>query len=289
MPTDPLTVERTRASISRRTELFSRENLSIGFVPTMGALHDGHLSLIRLARERCDRVVASVFVNPTQFAPGEDFDSYPRHEADDLEKLALAGCDVAYCPRPIDMYPENSVTDVRVPGLSDRLDGVYRPHFFYGVTTVVARLFLHVQPTLAVFGEKDFQQLQIIKRMVMDLGYPIEIVGAPTVRDSDGLAQSSRNAYLTPQERRQAGALQFALQRCKARLLAGTPGRDLETEAHTMLMSAGFRSVDYISAVSSDTLEPLPDDKATWPKQTRLLGAAWLGETRLIDNIALTG
>ncbi len=263
--------------------------MRVGFVPTMGALHNGHLSLVRLAREKSDVVVASVFVNPAQFAPGEDFDTYPRDEVSDLEKLAAAGCDVAYLPAVSEMYPEGSVTDVRVPGLSDLLDGVYRPHFFYGVTTVVARLFLHVRPDVAVFGEKDFQQLQIIRRMVADLGFQVEVVGAPTVREADGLAQSSRNLYLSAEERRRAGALHAALHRARARILAGRAIAEAEADARDGLLAAGFTRVDYVSAVASETLLGLPESRAGWPAETRLLGAAWMGQTRLIDNLPLTG
>ena len=179
---------------------------TIGFVPTMGALHEGHISLVEKARENASRIVASIFVNPAQFAPGEDFDAYPRREDEDIAKLSEAGCDAVYLPGVAEMYPEGTRTDVRVNTLSDLLDGVHRPHFFYGVTTVVARLFLHVQPDVAVFGEKDFQQLQIIRRMTADLGFATRILGGQTRRDSDGLAQSSRNLYLSSPERQQAGA-----------------------------------------------------------------------------------
>ena len=171
----------------------------------MGALHGGHLSLVQKARTKVTKVVASIFVNPTQFAPGEDFDTYPRDESADRAKLDSAGCDLVYLPTVEEMYPEGTRTNVRVEQMSDLLDGIYRPHFFYGVATVVARLFLHVQPDVAVFGEKDYQQLQIIRRMVKDLGFPIEILGGETTRDGDGLAQSSRNLYLSPEQRRAAG------------------------------------------------------------------------------------
>ncbi len=199
---------RTRSELLQQVTAWKQAGERVGFVPTMGALHGGHLSLIEKAKEKATRIVASIFVNPTQFAPGEDFDTYPRDEEADLAKLASVGCDLAYLPTVGEMYPEGSVTNVRVEEMSDLLDGIYRPHFFYGVTTVVARLFLHVQPDVAVFGEKDYQQLQIIRRMVRDLGFPIEIIGASTARDADGLAQSSRNLYLKPEERRNAGAMQ---------------------------------------------------------------------------------
>lgn len=284
----PLTVVRSRQALSDAIRNWRYSGHSVGFVPTMGALHNGHLSLLRESRARADKTVASIFVNPTQFAPGEDFDTYPRYERDDLEKLASAGCDLAYLPTPDDIYPDGNLTKVSVPGLSDLLDGEHRPHFFYGVATVVARLFIHVQPDVAVFGQKDFQQLQIIRRMVTDLGFPIDIVGGPTQRGPDGLAQSSRNLYLSPAERESAGALFAALTRARARILAGANIREVAQEATGLLRAAGFARVDYVSAVASDTLEALNNDRATWPDETRLLGAAWMGETRLIDNIALT-
>ncbi|MEL6661368.1 MAG: pantoate--beta-alanine ligase [Pseudomonadota bacterium] len=284
----PLTVVRSRAELIHVLRNDYYRGQSIGLVPTMGALHNGHLSLITLSREKARVTVASIFVNPTQFAPGEDFETYPRDEASDLEKLEAAGCDIAYLPTPLDMYPEGSVTDVRVPGLSDKLDGIYRPHFFYGVTTVVARLFQHVRPDVAVFGEKDYQQLQIIRRMVTDLGMAIEIVGAPTLRESDGLAHSSRNLYLSQDERRRASALHQALSVAKETLESEHSDLDTVLEvARATTLEAGFSSVDYISAVDPATLEDLSKDKSRWPSEARILGAAWLGKTRLIDNLPL--
>lgn len=279
---------RTRAQLLQQVTAWKQAGERIGFVPTMGALHGGHLSLIEKAREKATRIVASIFVNPTQFAPGEDFDTYPRDEEADLAKLASVGCDLAYLPTVTEMYPEGSVTNVRVEGMSDLLDGIYRPHFFYGVTTVVARLFLHVQPDVAVFGEKDYQQLQIIRRMVRDLGFPIEIIGATTARDPDGLAQSSRNLYLKPEERRSAGALQAALHRASVRLAVGeSPSVALE-EARELLAKSGFGKIDYVSLVDPDTLQALPDAPLPEGTVSRLLGAAWMGRTRLIDNISVT-
>lgn len=251
----------------------------------MGALHDGHLSLVRRAAESTDRIVASIFVNPTQFAPGEDFDSYPRNEADDLAKLAEAGCHLAYVPSVEEMYPEGSLTDVRVAEMSDLLDGAHRPHFFYGVSTIVARLFIHVAPDVAVFGEKDFQQLQILKRMTRDLGFSIEIIGGPTVRDADGLAQSSRNAYLTEAERPVAGAVYAALHRARRRIEIGVSIDEALTEAEAFLVAAGMTSVDYVSACDPETLTDLAPGPAEAGADGRLLAAAWLGATRLIDNI----
>lgn len=284
----PLTVVRSRTALCDVIRNWRYSGHTIGFVPTMGALHNGHLSLLRESRGRADKTIASIFVNPSQFAPGEDFDTYPRYERDDLEKLAGAGCDLAYLPTLKDVYPDGNLTKVSVPGLSDLLDGQHRPHFFYGVATVVARLFIHVQPDYAIFGQKDFQQLQIIRRMVTDLGFPIEIIGGETQRAFDGLAESSRNLYLTPDERAAAGALYAALTRARVRLMVGANIRDVMNEATSLLTAAGFQRVDYVSAVAADTLEALNNDRATWPTQTRLLGAAWMGKTRLIDNIALT-
>lgn len=276
---------RTKGELREIVTDWRRAGLRIGFVPTMGALHDGHLSLVKRALETCDRVVASIFVNPTQFAPGEDLDVYPRNEAEDCAKLAAAGCHLAYCPALEEMYPEGSLTNIRVETLSDLLDGGPRPHFFYGVATIVARLFIHVRPDVAVFGEKDYQQLQIIRRMVTDLGFQIEIIGGPTVRDEDGLAQSSRNLYLQPGERRSASALSAALHRARCRIEAGTEIEAALEEARQYLGASGFSSVDYVTAVDPATLEALPEPVAITGKTCRLLGAGWLGKTRLIDNI----
>ncbi|MEM0986918.1 MAG: pantoate--beta-alanine ligase [Pseudomonadota bacterium] len=287
MPSHPPQVVRSRASIGALSDQYKKQKLRIGFVPTMGALHNGHLELVRQARACSDVVIVSIFVNPMQFAPGEDFAAYPRDEASDLEKLRLVGCDAVYLPVADEMYPAGSVTDVRVPGLSDLLDGIYRPHFFYGVTTVVARLFLHVRPDVAVFGEKDFQQLQIVRRMVMDLGFPVEIVGAPTVRDPDGLAQSSRNAYLSAEERRCASALHAALHRGAIRARQGAAPADVTAEAKRFLLAAGFTKIDYVDLVDAVSLVAPPADRAAWPGALRMLGAGWVGATRLIDNLAL--
>jgi len=284
----PPLVVRSRVALQQQVGAWKAAGETVGFVPTMGALHAGHISLVEKAKENAARTVTSIFVNPAQFAPGEDFDTYPRREEEDLALLGAAGCDVVYLPTVAEMYPDGSVTDVRVNGLSDLLDGIYRPHFFYGVATVVARLFLHAQPDVAVFGEKDYQQLQVIRRMVRDLGFPIRIIGGETRRDHDGLAQSSRNLYLSTDERRAAGALYAALHRASVRLSVGALPADVRAEAHALLMAAGFKSVDYIALVDPDTLAALPDDAPMAPGTARLLGAAWLGRTRLIDNISVS-
>jgi pantoate--beta-alanine ligase len=283
-----MTVVRTRVALQQQVRAWKAAGESVGFVPTMGALHAGHMSLVEKAKENVSRTITSIFVNPAQFAPGEDFETYPRREEVDLALLTAAGCDLVYLPTVAEMYPDGSVTDVRVNGMSDLLDGIYRPHFFYGVATVVARLFLHVQPDVAVFGEKDYQQLQIIRRMVRDLGFPIRIIGGETKRDADGLAQSSRNLYLSADERRTAGAMFAALHRASVRLALGALPGDVRAEAQAHLMRAGFRSVDYIALVDPATLLALPDDAPMAKGEARLLGAAWLGRTRLIDNISVT-
>lgn len=283
-----VTVVHTRVALQQQVRAWKAAGESVGFVPTMGALHAGHISLVEKAKENAGRTITSIFVNPTQFAPGEDFETYPRREEDDLLLLTAAGCDLVYLPTVAEMYPDGSVTDVRVNGMSDLLDGIYRPHFFYGVATVVARLFLHVQPDVAVFGEKDYQQLQIIRRMVRDLGFPIRIIGGETKRDADGLAQSSRNLYLSADERRTAGAMFAALHRASVRLALGALPGEARAEAEAHLMRAGFRSVDYIALVDPATLLALPDDAPMAKGEARLLGAGWLGRTRLIDNISVT-
>lgn len=262
-----------------------RAGRTIGFVPTMGALHDGHVSLVQISKANADISVASIFVNPTQFAPGEDLDTYPRTEEADIEKLAAVGCDIVYLPTVEEMYPDGSLTNVRVEGMSDLLDGIFRPHFFYGVATVVARLFVHVQPDVAVFGEKDYQQLQIIRRMVRDLGFPIEVLGGKTFRDRDGLAQSSRNTYLTQDERAKANVISASLHRAACRIEAGNPVSNALEEARARINQAGFKKLDYVSAVDPATLEDLPEGPVSQGFEGRLLAAAWMGKTRLIDNI----
>lgn len=279
----PIEIVRNRAALRRATDALRTGGETIAFVPTMGALHAGHLSLVKTGLTQADHVVASIFVNPTQFAPGEDFDTYPRNEDADLKKLESAGCELVYMPTAEEMYPDGSLTNVRVEEMSDLLDGVYRPHFFYGVATVVARLFIHVQPDVAVFGEKDYQQLQIIRRMVRDLGFAIDIVGAPTARNPDGLAQSSRNAYLSTVERRHSGALFAALHRAGRRIEVGCSPEVALTEAREHVLSSGFDKLDYVELVDPATLKPAPSG-STGPG--RLLGAAWMGKTRLIDNLA---
>ena len=279
---------RTLAELRKTLAEHRRAGNRIGFVPTMGALHDGHVSLVERVREASDIAVVSIFVNPTQFAPGEDLDTYPRTEDADIARLAAVGTDIVYLPSVEEMYPEGSVTNVRVEEMSDLLDGVHRPHFFYGVATVVARLFVHVQPDVAAFGEKDFQQLQIIRRMVRDLGFAIDIIGGETVRDADGLAQSSRNTYLRTDERLKANTISGALHRAACRLALGVSVREALDEAIARIKSAGFDQLDYVSAVDPSDLKDLPPTAVKPGFEGRVLAAAWMGKTRLIDNMGFT-
>ena len=276
---------RTLADLRAELSAHRRAGRTIGFVPTMGALHDGHVSLVEQARKACDITVVSIFVNPTQFAPGEDLDTYPRTEETDISRLQAVGTDIVYLPSVEEMYPDGSVTNVRVEEMSDLLDGQHRPHFFYGVATVVARLFIHVQPDAAVFGEKDYQQLQIIRRMGRDLGFPIDIIGGETVRDADGLAQSSRNTYLAPDERQSANVMSAALHRAARRISLGLAVEVALEEARTRILSAGFDKLDYVSAVDPLTLKDLPNGAIEPGFEGRILAAAWRGKTRLIDNM----
>jgi pantoate--beta-alanine ligase len=248
----------------------------------MGALHEGHLSLVRAAKARCDRVVASLFVNPRQFAPHEDFERYPRDEAGDARQLAAAGCDLLYAPGRPAMYPDGFATSVIVSSVSTPLEGEFRPHFFGGVATVVTKLLLQCLPDAAFFGEKDYQQLLVIRRLSRDLDIPVEIVGCSTVREPDGLAMSSRNSYLSAGERRIAVQLSTAMRDAIKAVRGGQPIDVAESEAKQRLSAAGFSSIDYIAIRDAETLAPV-SNVATRP--ARILAAAWLGKTRLIDNM----
>jgi pantoate--beta-alanine ligase len=274
----------TVAELRRAVADFRRRGLRVGFVPTLGNLHEGHLSLIDLARARgSGAVVVSIFVNPLQFGPQEDFASYPRTFEEDCAALEGRGVEVLFAPPLEVMYPgdQSAATRVEVPGLSTILCGHFRPIHFRGVTTVVSRLFNMVQPDLAVFGEKDYQQLVIIRKMTADMAFPIEIVAAPTVREPDGLAMSSRNRYLSPAERRIAPELQRTLAAAAEAVAAGLrPLAAIEVDATARLEEAGFR-VDYVAVRDAGTLaEPGPDSG-----RRIVLAAAWLGRTRLIDNV----
>jgi len=259
------------------------ESARIGLVPTMGALHEGHLSLVREMKARTDRVAASIFVNPAQFAPHEDFDRYPRNMKDDLAKLATTRADLVFAPGVAEMYPHGFATRIEVAGPSAGLETDFRPHFFGGVATVVAKLLIAAMPDIAIFGEKDYQQLLVIRRLTVDLGLPIEIIGGAIVREPDGLAMSSRNAYLKPDERRIAGKLNLVLKDLAARARSGETIPSAEAAGKTALLEAGFNSVDYVAIRDAETLEKIE----TLSRPARILAAAKVGATRLIDNFGV--
>lgn len=256
----------------------------VALVPTMGFLHQGHLSLVRLGKAKADRVVASLFVNPTQFAPSEDFDAYPRDEPRDAALLASAGCDLLYAPSVGEMYPAGFDTTVSVKRISGPMDGEARPIHFAGVATIVAKLLAQAAPDIAIFGEKDFQQLLVIRRMARDLDLPVEIVGAPTVREPDGLALSSRNVYLTAGERAVAPRLHAALKTAAAALQDGMPVQAVEARGYAALIEAGFGPVDYFDVRDAEDLTRLGPGPLSGGARARVFVAARLGKARLIDN-----
>ncbi len=256
---------------------------TIALVPTMGGLHAGHLALVEAARRRCRRTVVSIFVNPTQFGAGEDFEIYPRDLARDREKLARLGVDLLYAPAAAEMYPDGFTTEVRVAVLSEGLCAVQRPSHFTGVATVVAKLLTQCRPHVALFGEKDYQQLLVIRRLARDLDLGVEIVGVPTVRESDGLAMSSRNNALSHHGRAVAGRLHGALKQVARRIAAGEAVAEALARGRDKLIALGFDAIDYLELRDAETLAPL--DQATRP--ARLLAAVHIDGCRLIDNIAL--
>jgi pantoate--beta-alanine ligase len=256
---------------------------SLALVPTMGALHAGHVALVNEAKQTADKVAASIFVNPRQFGASEDFGRYPRREGEDARMLEDSGCDLLWLPSLSDMYPEGFSTSIHVSGVSQRWEGEARPGHFDGVAAVVAKLLLAVRPDVALFGEKDFQQLTVIRRLVRDLNIPTRIVAVPTVREDDGLALSSRNAYLSEDERSRAAALPKALEYARQAILDGGDVRLTLDTARKSLIEAGFSRIDYFALVDASTLEPLEAPAG----QMRLIAAAVIGTTRLIDNLAV--
>lgn len=266
-----------------RVRLIRNNGNLIALVPTMGALHEGHLALVELARQQAESVIVSIFVNPKQFGPNEDFDRYPRREEEDARMLAEAGVSLLWMPPVEEVYPPGFATNVAVSGLGDRLCGAARPGHFDGVATVVSKLFNQVQPDIAIFGEKDWQQLAIIRRMTLDLDLPVEVIGMPTRRDADGLALSSRNAYLTAAQRKAALALPQALMAAVAEIGQGKPVASVLANARAALKQAGFDAIDYVEFVDARSLEPL--EKPV--RDGRILAAARMGKTRLIDNFAV--
>ena len=272
----------TVEDLRRQVGEWRRAGERIGFVPTMGNLHAGHHALVDLARTQADRVVASIFVNPTQFGPNEDYARYPRTPESDLDGLAARGCDLAFLPSVEQMYPFGTMgcVQMHVPGITDILDGAHRPGHFNGVAQVVARLFNMVQPDLAVFGRKDYQQLQVIRYMTREMSFPVEIVPAPTLREPDGLAMSSRNQYLQGAERQTATAIHRALLRMREKSAQGRPPAEIEEQAKAALSAEGF-VVDYVEIRRSNLTRPQRSDE---PGLLALV-AARLGRTRLIDNL----
>ena len=271
------TIPKLRSRIAR----YRAKGETIALVPTMGALHDGHLHLVREARKRCRNVVTSIFVNPAQFAPTEDLARYPRDEAGDVAKLAGVDCDLVWAPGKDVMYPESFATRIVPGGAAEGLESDFRPGFFSGVATVCCKLFTQVAPDIALFGEKDYQQLCVVRQLVRDLDLPLEIVGVPTVREADGLAMSSRNRYLSPEERRIAPKMHEALASAAEWLVHGATVTEAPERAREAMTAAGFK-VDYIALREADTLWEVA---VTERRPLRLLAAAWLGKTRLIDNV----
>ncbi|MEP2102731.1 MAG: pantoate--beta-alanine ligase [Parasphingorhabdus sp.] len=261
-----------------------QEKSNLGLVPTMGALHAGHMHLVETAMAQCDAVVVSIFVNPTQFGEGEDLDAYPRQEAADAALLEAAGVDLIWAPTVDQVYPDGFATNVSVSGVSTGLCGGSRPGHFDGVATVVAKLFNQIRPDAAFFGEKDYQQLAVIRRMARDLDFTHDIVGVPTVRDADGVALSSRNAYLTPEQRGQAVALPDTMRDAAEAIGKGGDIASILSDANEKLLASGFHEVDYFELRNAETLENI----TIFEEPARLLAAAHIGSTRLIDNIAVT-
>ena len=280
MPDSGVAVVHRVAELRVAVARWRSDGRRVALVPTMGAIHCGHLALVAAARAACDRVVASLFVNPTQFGPAEDFAAYPRDEAADLAAFAAAGVELVFAPPVGEMYPPGFATSVQVAGLGDDLEGAYRPGHFVGMATVVAKLLLQSLPDAALFGEKDYQQLLVVRRFAGDLDIPVRIIGVPTVREPDGLALSSRNVYLDPAERRAAPLLHQVLQDTAAALRDGCDAATALASGRSRLAAGGF-VLDYLELRDAATLAPLPRLDAPG----RLLTAARLGRTRLIDNV----
>jgi pantoate--beta-alanine ligase len=285
MIVDPMTaplIVRTVAELRQAVAGFRRAGQRVALVPTMGALHAGHVSLVDLARRHAPRVVTSIFVNPTQFAPNEDFAKYPRTFDADVAKLAGAGCDIVFAPTSQDMYPQGFATTISLEGPAKAgLEDAFRPTHFAGVATVVAKLLIQCGPDVAIFGEKDFQQLAVIRRMARDLDLPVEILGAPTMREADGLAMSSRNVYLSAGDRAAAPVLHRTMADCASRVAGGAAIGPTLAEGGKRIEAAGFK-LDYLELRDAGSLAPV-SESAKGP--LRLLVAARIGSTRLIDNI----
>jgi pantoate--beta-alanine ligase len=276
-------IEQTLAGLRAQTTAWRKAGETIGVVPTMGALHQGHLSLARAAREACDRVIVTIFVNPKQFNNPDDLKNYPRTEQEDAKKLESIGVDLIYNPDGPQMYPDGFATNVSVGGLTDMLCGAHRPGHFDGVATVVSKLFLQTSADKAFFGEKDYQQLQIVRRMAADLDIPIEVVGCPTIREMDGLAMSSRNLLISDRARVKAPALTDVMHELRDDLIAGKTMAEIGEAAREKIVTAGFNEVEYLDLRDGRDLSLLDQPV----EGARLFAAAWLAGVRLIDNIAV--
>jgi pantoate--beta-alanine ligase len=283
MPRSPMIV-RTVPALRRAVDGLRAKKATIALVPTMGALHDGHVSLVRLAKRRAARVIVSIFVNPTQFAPTEDFGSYPRTWKADVAKLTAEGVDLIWNPDVKTMYPDGFATRILIEGPATvGLEDRFRPHFFGGVATVVGKLFMQVRPDFAMFGEKDFQQLRVVTRMARDLDVGVKVVGLPTVRERDGLAMSSRNVYLSPEQRRVAPTLYRAMKESAKRMRGGDDIEAAMAGGAELIAGAGF-ALDYFEVRHAETLAPIASVK---DGPMRILVAAKIGKTRLIDNVGV--
>jgi pantoate--beta-alanine ligase len=279
-------IARSYAELERIIGPWKKDKRRIALVPTMGALHEGHISLVKIAQDNANKTIATIFVNPAQFAPTEDFSTYPRDEKGDLEKLKNAGIDLVYIPQEHEIYPAGAVADIKAGEAAQGLESTFRPHFFDGVLSVVARLFDQVEPDVAVFGEKDYQQLCVIREFIKDANSPTEIVSGPIIRDEEGLALSSRNAYLSETELKIARRLNQVLYSLAEKLREfPTEALDLVPSGVERLREAGFDEVDYVELRDAVTLKPLT--KLTGKGNARLLAAARIGKTRLIDNVAV--
>ena len=276
-------VIRKAAELRDKVAAWKRSGMLVGVVPTMGALHDGHLSLARAARKQSDRVIVTVFVNPMQFNNASDLDKYPRDEAQDLALLEAEGVDVLFAPGVDEVYPDGFATTVSVAGITEPLEGAFRPVHFDGVATVCSKLFGMTQAGRAFFGEKDWQQLQVVQQLTRDLNMPIRIIGCPTIREEDGLAMSSRNVRLTAEERELAPRLHTVMQETAAKIRDGVPVEGALNDAKAELKDAGFGALDYLELRTVDGLKPATD----LSQPARMLVAIWLGDVRLIDNIAV--
>lgn len=280
---DMTQVIRASAQLRDKVAGWKRSGILVGVVPTMGALHDGHLSLIREARRHSDRVIVTIFVNPMQFNNPDDLTKYPRDEARDLAMLEEAGVDVLFAPGVEEVYPDGFCTCVSVSGVSEPLEGAFRPGHFDGVATVVAKLFGMTQAGRAFFGEKDWQQLQVVRRLATDLNIPVRVIGCPTIREDDGLAMSSRNVRLSAEQRRIAPVLWQAMQGAAEAIRSGADIDATMAAARERVLAGGYRSIEYLDLRSADSLRPVSD----LSEPVRMLAAAWLGDVRMIDNIAV--